>query len=362
MPPLNIAFWNLQNLFDTTASEIAADLDFTPENGWDEAALEAKLDALASVVNLMHNGEGPDLLGIAEVETNELTLELINRLNRDDLAFVQADSPDLRGIDTGLIYSMEKFALEDAQSHMVHLRFRTRDILEVDLRVKENNAPLHVLVNHWPSRRRGVHESEPFRIAVGAHCGRIVDRLLKFPRQQFLALPDTAVAMQTLQERWNGNVLVKGDLNDEPFDRSVLDALRAANSQDRLEEELKPGSGREIPSAESYLRIEAYLYNYMWQFAGRDDVGTLFFSGDGTARTKQLLDQFIASRGLHYGLSSLQLNSSSVSIFSPQIMITRSNEDPANLSADDIRPKPFDKQSHRGVSDHFPITAEIEVQ
>ena len=34
MAEIKVAFWNLQNLFDTTASEIAADLEFTPDDGW----------------------------------------------------------------------------------------------------------------------------------------------------------------------------------------------------------------------------------------------------------------------------------------------------------------------------------------
>jgi hypothetical protein len=31
--PIRVAFWNLQNLFDAKVSDIAADLEFTEENG-----------------------------------------------------------------------------------------------------------------------------------------------------------------------------------------------------------------------------------------------------------------------------------------------------------------------------------------
>ena len=60
------------------------------------------------------------------------------------------------------------------QAHLVHLQFPTRDILEVPLFVRENSAKLVVLVNHWPSRRAGRYESEPYRISVANHCACIV--------------------------------------------------------------------------------------------------------------------------------------------------------------------------------------------
>ena len=51
MTSIKVAFWNLENFFDTTVSEIAADLKFTPENGWDDAAFKAKLTKLAQIIN-----------------------------------------------------------------------------------------------------------------------------------------------------------------------------------------------------------------------------------------------------------------------------------------------------------------------
>ncbi len=77
MAVIKVASWNLQNLFDTTASDIAADLEFTPAQGWDAEALDKKLTNLATVIKAMHGGQGPDLLGIVEVETKELLEELI---------------------------------------------------------------------------------------------------------------------------------------------------------------------------------------------------------------------------------------------------------------------------------------------
>jgi len=88
----------------------------------------------------------------------------------------------------------------------------------------------------------------------------------------------------------------------------------------------------------------------LWPFLGIPDEGTHHFSQ--ATNTMNLLDQFIISRGLFYGLRGLHLKRDSVEIFKPDIMRTSGKG----------RPKPFEfKQGRpRGYSDHFPIQAVIE--
>ncbi len=361
MSTICTAFWNLQNLFDTRPSDIAADLDFTAASGWNMAALDAKLDNLAAVIRTLNGGQGPDLLGLAEVETRELAEELVRRVGRRDLAVAHIDSPDLRGIDTSLVYSSKVFEVVRAEAHLVHLRYRTRDIFEVELRHKMTGAELVVLVSHWPSRRgAGQAASEPFRIAVASHCGRIVDEYLKLPRRDVVQLRDSQAAMNRLQERWNRNVLVMGDFNDEPFNHSVLSTLGAANSEDRLEEPLKKSpSRRNLPAASSYLGQHAVLFNLAWSLLSEPDQGSCFFSAVGEQRTKQLFDQIMISRGLYYGLQGLRARSGSFTVESPPMMWTNRNATPGALRT--VRPRPFDRETKLGYSDHFPVSCTIEV-
>jgi len=58
MSDLNVAFWNLQNLFDTSASDIAADLEFTPLEGWTDEVLEQKFDRLVEIIDVWWGGTG----------------------------------------------------------------------------------------------------------------------------------------------------------------------------------------------------------------------------------------------------------------------------------------------------------------
>ena len=70
MTAIKVAFWNVGNLFDAKPSEMAADFEFTPEHGWTEAVYKAKVANLATAINGLHGGLGPDLLGLCEVEKN----------------------------------------------------------------------------------------------------------------------------------------------------------------------------------------------------------------------------------------------------------------------------------------------------
>lgn len=251
MAEIKVAFWNVENLFDITASPIATDLEFTPEQGWTQEVFDLKVDNIAAIIKQMHGGDGPDLLGLCEVENKEVIEQLLAAVDNPKYRVAHVESPDIRGIDCSLVYSTDVFSdpsAADMAGHLVHFRYPTRDIFQVRLRVKENDAELNVLVNHWPSRRVGPFESEPQRLTVAERCGQIVDQILKLDRPSYEAMVNSPASLTQLNARWNRNVLLMGDLNDEPFNRSVTDYLLASKDLDKVEEELRAAripSGRE---------------------------------------------------------------------------------------------------------------------
>lgn len=386
---INIAFWNLGNLFDSFNDPISDDFDFTPSKGWTEATQSAKVANLALVIDAMFDATGPDLLGVCEVE-NEATLQqLVDSVQvRDDLVVMHFDDgPDVRGIDCALIYSNQIFEPFEIvapeppapKGHVIHNRYPTRDIFEVPLRVLENGSELIVYVNHWPSRSQGRYETEPLRIAAANHLGRLIDQRLKFTRQQLLDLPDTETSMEKVQERWSRNILAMGDFNDEPFNRSLLEELKASSGFDKLEEPVKKSGGNDhLPGVVRYAKLQAPLFNCMWPVVAMPDRGSYFF-GSGIP-TMSMLDQFLVSRGLYYGTSGLkmkrrtrldppaqqgeppvvvELDTVWAEVFDSDLMIT---------SQQTRRPKRFEFGIEDGVgthndgfSDHFPILTTIEV-
>ena len=82
---IKVAFWNLGNLFGTYPSLIGSDLEFTPERGWDDEAKDKKIENLAKVIKSLHNNQGPDLLGLCEIENEELAKELVEKMGKQDI-------------------------------------------------------------------------------------------------------------------------------------------------------------------------------------------------------------------------------------------------------------------------------------
>jgi hypothetical protein len=102
-------------------------------------------------------------------------------------------------------------------SHFIVKSEATRDILQTNFITKNSirKRRLVLVGNHWPSRSGGQYESEPYRIVAGETLSYFHKRILEENSEE-----DT-------NNNNNGDIsiLVMGDFNDEPFDRSVLNML-----------------------------------------------------------------------------------------------------------------------------------------
>lgn len=208
-----IASWNVENLFDTIDDPGKPDEEFTPtgEKKWDDIRLNAKLENLAKVIEFMDSNEGPDILGVQEVEHESLLTELISKeLSERNYKVVYEESPDYRGIDNGIIYDDDIFDLVYEKSYEVYISedYTTRLILHAAF-TTSNNDTLHVFVNHWPSRRGGEAESEPKRIKAA---------------ETLAAAVNDVYANDT-----DANIVILGDFNDEPANNSLTQVVNAAD-------------------------------------------------------------------------------------------------------------------------------------
>ncbi|MBT8255824.1 MAG: endonuclease, partial [Bacteroidia bacterium] len=173
----SIGFYNVENLFDTIDDRLTLDDDFTEfsEKKWNKKRFKKKVRKLAQVISAIGYEDiqhPPVLLGVAEVENSKVLDELLdNKFLRDKgYDYVHFDSPDERGIDTALLFRKKYFSVLNSEAHTVYLvgehgeRDYTRDILYVYGKLEEQ--PLHILVNHWPSRRKGTDETSHKRITA----------------------------------------------------------------------------------------------------------------------------------------------------------------------------------------------------
>lgn len=157
-----VAFWNLENLFAPEgyperepwlADRLRNDL-----RGWTPELFERKVAQLAAIIARMGDGQGPDLLGVCEVENRHALQALAERLNAllpdraYDIVHVDAER-EQRGIDTAFITDGKRLKprRKELFSHWVMRRTGTRDITQCTFVTAAGNE-LIALANHWPSR------------------------------------------------------------------------------------------------------------------------------------------------------------------------------------------------------------------
>ncbi len=231
-----VAFYNLENLFDTIDDPETLDDDFTPEGfkKWTPKRYKRKIYKLAKTISGIGNETSktpPVLIGVAEVENADVMSDLIGaeHLNKINYGFVHYDSPDERGIDTALIYHKDFFEVLHSEPITLFVnnpngvRDATRDILYVH--GKLNGEVVHIFVNHWPSRRDGEQETDYKRI-------KAAETIKTF--------------MGKVEEKYeNPNYIIMGDFNDDPNSASIqsLMALNTLyNPMDNLHMPFKRGS------------------------------------------------------------------------------------------------------------------------
>ena len=350
MGTINYTWWNLQNFFDTDDDPISSDFAFTVAEGWTPAVFAAKKMNLAEALKTTHSGAGPELLAVCEIEKDSLLEDLIAEMGLSaHLRVVKdpSDTKDLRGIDVAMAFDRRKLKKESVTSHLIHLRYRTRDILEVNFEVTDTGEKLTVIAAHWPSRTRGKYRTDPLRCAAAEHIAYLVEDHCKIDSQEYLSLRNQN-DLQPIRDKWEAKVMLVGDLNDEPCDRSLVDHLRASNDLDRV-----IGRTNDIDRFQKevsrYRAQEVFLYNATWKFLPQPLTGTYFIdgtrSGEKFPNRYQVLDQLIATRGLVSG-NGLTLDIDSVEVFKDSRVATSSG-----------RPRGFSKSSQNGTSDHLPVNA-----
>ncbi len=160
-------------------------MTFTPINvkKWTPKRYENKLHKLGfaiSNIGKKETGKHPALVGLAEVENAKVIEDLIstNHLKDCNYSFIHYDSLDERGIDVALLYDSTAFNVLHSEIFKIDLTNEdgetdyTRDILLVTGFL--DGEQIHVLVNHWSSRREGEKESEPKRMVSSNKVTEII--------------------------------------------------------------------------------------------------------------------------------------------------------------------------------------------
>ena len=310
-----IAWWNVENLFDEKDApperrpedlrrKIIADLsDWTPD------VLNRKIHNLASVISQMNDNQGPDILGVCEIENKHVLELLVGQLNLPgrDFEIIHSDSSDNRGIDVAFVYDRNKYDYNSDEffQHTIIKRYATREIIQATVKTKKGNEII-LVGNHWPSRSAGQYESEPFRIITGETLSYFIERI------QAIKGDDVAI-------------IVMGDFNDEPSNRALTDYALSVRNRNKVVYGRNP-----------------YLFNMMWPLMGKR-ISSFEFDG-----RPLMLDQLLVSKGIAKKSGKFDLNEDAVNIEIFEGMVSGRYNTPVRFGQKN--------PNLSGFSDHLPVS------
>ncbi len=304
---LTVVSYNAENLFDTINNPHKNDNEFTPDSKkrYNTKRYYKKLNNLAKVISSINANELPEIIGLTEVENKSVLLDLIKTTNLQSAKYkvILEEGPDPRGIDCGLIYRPDVFKYISHKTLEVRFPFsnnrRTRDILYVKGLIKKDT--LHLFVNHWSSRRGGQEKSEPKRMQSAKVLKQNIDSILLIDAQ--------------------ANIVIMGDFNDEPSNKSINEVLGAKK-----------------------IAEPAKLKNLMYALH-KQGKGSYYYKGN-----YNMLDNLIVTSNLTTNTKGFRLFENRGWIFMPEfICYTFKNGDksPAKTYGG--------SKYYGGYSDHFPV-------
>lgn len=256
-----IGFYNLENLFDTCHDEGKNDYEYLPNGGnhWNALKYTNKLAnmsrALADMGTELLPGVGCAAIGVSEVENAKALTDLCNQpeLKERNMQFVHIEGPDRRGVDCALLYNPALYTVRDiklvpyVQTLEKDSNYRTRGFFVVSGTMADEHVT--IIVNHLPSRFSGSFYREQ-----GASQIKVVKDSL-------------------LREDPNCKVLVMGDMNDDPMDKSMTKCLGGKAEIDEV-------------TADD-------MYNPWYNMLAKKGQGTLMYNGSWN-----LFDQILLSPNL----------------------------------------------------------------
>jgi len=312
-----LVFYNSENLFHPSDDSIKADEDFTPSGQyhWTYKRYYDKINKLGKLFVAIGDGQMPSIIGLCEIENRKVLSDILDKsiLKAHPYKIIHKESPDARGIDVALLYDPLKFIpkkydfIEIKSNDFPDLK--TREILYVSGFFNQT-VYCHIFVNHWPSRRGGKMASDKKRMSVAKVLKQYVDSCY---------FKDV-----------RSNIIIMGDFNDEPQDRS-------------LEQILGAGDPDKVNSSN-------LLFNLMYPYHKKGK-GTHFRVNNFTEAA--VLDQIIVSKAIFYGENRIKLKDGQAIIYQNEFLLSKKNGRPFRT---------FQGLKYLGgYSDHLPVFTDIQI-
>ncbi len=312
---LKFVFYNCENLFDTIDDKHnKGDNEFLPENklGWNSERYYTKIKNISHVIYNIDSLNFPALVGLGEIENKNVLNDIAKNsyLKKANYQYVHYESSDDRGIDVALLYNPSIIkVLYSRKVNVISDGRKLREILYAQVLAYKSDT-LNVFVNHWKSRSGGTDETEFKRILYASALRKVVDSL--FSRDI------------------SPKIIIMGDFNDEPNNKSVSEFLKAYPPDN--------------------FKGEKTLYNLFYP-AYLNKQGSHYYSGSEW----NMLDQIIVSGDLLFSdKKGLHFKNGSAEIFKRDWMLYR------NKKGEKLPSRTYKNSEYfGGCSDHLPVTIRL---
>lgn len=281
-----VGFYNLENLFDTIHDAGKNDYEFLPGGSyhWNSMKYNSKLQHMAKVLSQLCTDKlpvGASVIGVSEVENARCMADLVAQKPLADRGYkyVHVDGPDRRGVDCAFIYNPRFFTLQDYYLVPFYYKDAAQPDVDLGFTVGADNKvkpyPIH------PMRGDTAYITRGFLVMTGLLGGEKIHFIVCHLPSRAAASPARerggeqlyALKNALLKQDPGSKVIIMGDMNDDPKNKSMSEALACKHKK-------------------ADVKDAADMYNPWWDVLYKVGQGTLLYDGKWN-----LFDQILLSGG-----------------------------------------------------------------
>jgi predicted extracellular nuclease len=312
--PVRIMFYNVENLFDTFDDTAKDDNDFLPKGvmRWNTGRYNRKISRVYQTIIAAGKWSPPEVVAFCEVENRKVLEDIIygTYLSKFNYRLIHEESPDERGIDVCMIFRKDCLkVIEYAYWMPAGIKkeeFKSRKILYSKILIGTDT--IHLIVNHWPSRRGGVLAGEDMRMQISTMVKEKADSIYRSNED-------------------GSKIIILGDFNSTPDDQEMTSLITPSCSGN-------------------------FLVNLSVKKAA-EGFGTYRYSG-----TWEMIDQVIVSNKLLSTDEGLCTDAEQVTVFRPDFLLMKDPNYPGLTPYSTYRGYRY----QGGFSDHLPVILNLKLR
>lgn len=309
---IRIMFYNVENAFDTVDDTSTNDDDFLPGGmmRWNQSRYEKKINSLYKTIIAAGGWSPPEIVAFCEVENRKVLEDLVygTYLSKYNYSIIHEDSPDRRGIDVCLIFRKN---IIDVAGYDYWIPESTRDgftsrsVLYVKMAYRDT---IHLIVNHWPSRKGGVLAGEDLRMKIASMIKEKTDSISGHSAE-------------------GASIIMLGDFNCTPDDQEMK--MLVSQQSD----------------SNTFVNLAVKKAD--------EGLGTYRYMG-----TWEMIDQVLVSERLFSGKKGLYTNNELLTIFKPEFLLIKDPKYPGSSPFSTYRGYRY----QGGFSDHLPVIVDLRLR